>query len=224
MVPVRELVLVRHGETTGQSSIRLNGATDVPLSDLGRSQLQAVRAALAGERWDRVLTSPLVRARESTAIVVPDLTPEIVPDFTELNFGAWETLTYAEVRLKDPAIFEEMQLGLPEFRFPGGESRQGFLSRVANAAHRYLNSAEIPARPLVVAHKGTIKGITAALLGDASGQWARAESCDLASIHRFERHGTTWRRVLHNATDHLGELWQADHPARPLAPPERTSS
>ena len=39
---MQELFLVRHGETTGQSSVRLYGATDVPLSDLGREQVRAV--------------------------------------------------------------------------------------------------------------------------------------------------------------------------------------
>ena len=58
---IRRLVLVRHGETAGQSSIRYYGATDLALSESGCRQMERVRAALAGEEFDAVYTSELQR-------------------------------------------------------------------------------------------------------------------------------------------------------------------
>ena len=61
-------ILVRHGETEGESSIRYHGRTDVALSELGRDQMRRVRRAIetshGGANFARVFSSPLVRASE----------------------------------------------------------------------------------------------------------------------------------------------------------------
>ena len=72
--PAPTLVLLRHGETVGQSSIRLHGATDVALSSVGEQQAQRAAAALAGRHFARVLCSPLQRARRTAEIVLAALT------------------------------------------------------------------------------------------------------------------------------------------------------
>ncbi len=65
--------LVRHGETEGESSIRYHGATDVPLSDLGREQMRRAARAIAAPRDARpfsdVFSSPLIRASEGARII-----------------------------------------------------------------------------------------------------------------------------------------------------------
>ncbi|MGH7863814.1 MAG: histidine phosphatase family protein, partial [Candidatus Binataceae bacterium] len=92
-----KLVLVRHGETVGESSIRYHGRTDVPLSDLGRRQMRAVRAALAGvsapSGYARVFTTPLSRARESAQIVAGHDRVVAIEQFREVDFGLFEGLT-----------------------------------------------------------------------------------------------------------------------------------
>ena len=70
MTPERRLWLVRHGETEGQSSIRYHGANDVPLSEVGRTQIRALLPLLAGVRPTMVAHSPLVRAAESEVLIV----------------------------------------------------------------------------------------------------------------------------------------------------------
>ncbi len=214
-----DLVLLRHGETTGESSIRLNGATDVPLSELGRAQMRAAgrqleRERLLGLSFDRVFTSPLSRARESAAIAWPDAPVEVVQGLSELDFGDWERLTYDEVRARDPERFAELRRGHPDFQFPGGESRRAFLARVAAAARHHLDAYDTPGRLLVVAHKGTIKALAAALLGDDTDA-RRSGPCDLASLHRLVRTagpvGARWTCVSWNETGHLGPLHVADH-------------
>jgi broad specificity phosphatase PhoE len=66
---VRRLTMVRHGETTGQSSVRYYGATDVPLSALGEAQMRDAGAALAGEVFDAVYSSRLQRSQRGAMLV-----------------------------------------------------------------------------------------------------------------------------------------------------------
>lgn len=191
-----ELVLVRHGETVGQSSIRLYGATDVELAPEGEAQLAAAGRSLAGHRFDRVLTSPLRRARRSAEVLLahvphPAIPLEPVEAFREVDFGRWEGLTWAEVAARDPEEHRRFAaLGLA-FTYPGGESRQAFFARVrAGVSAIEQACASDREHVLVVAHKGVIKAIAATLL--------EAEIVDdvelpLGSVHRFTRADGRWR-------------------------------
>jgi broad specificity phosphatase PhoE len=218
------LLLVRHGETTGESSIRLNGSTDVPLSDLGRAQMAAVRAHLAAFDVRDVLTTPLSRARESARIALPSFEPVTVPDLREIDFGAWERLTYAEVRERDPERYAEMLLGQPEFRFPEGESREGFSKRVAGAVHTWIGTTapRFDGIRVIVAHKGTVKAIRKSL--EAAGALVAPPSprpagdapvippCHLGSVAELSWGHSGWELVRWDDTRHLGEHFQPDHP------------
>src|SRR5690349_823755 len=93
----RRLVLVRHGETVGQSSIRYYGSTDIALNDAGLDQMRWVRALLARERFDAVYTSKLQRTVQAARIIAPDLPARAVEGFNEICFGAWEGLTREEI-------------------------------------------------------------------------------------------------------------------------------
>ena len=56
---LERLILVRHGETEGQSSIRYYGATDIPLSELGREQVRRARELVAVQGFEVVWASSL---------------------------------------------------------------------------------------------------------------------------------------------------------------------
>lgn len=170
--PVRELVLIRHGETVGQSSIRLYGATDVALAPEGEQQAAAAGRMLASWRFDAVFTSPLRRARRSAELVLehiphPPIDIETVEGFREIDFGAWEGWTWDEVAARDPVNMQRWSSEGPAFGFPGGEVRREFFARVHAAVGpsieaRFEAGAE---RVLAVVHKGVMKVIAARLLG-----------------------------------------------------------
>ncbi len=169
--PVRELILVRHGETVGQSSIRLYGATDVALAPEGERQVAAAGRSLAGRRFDAVFTSPLSRARRSTEVVLetlghPTIAIEPVAGFAEINFGTWEGWTWDEVRTRDPLNHARWAREGPSFQFPGGEVRAEFVRRVQRATAPTIEArfAAGARSILVVVHKGVIKAIAARLL------------------------------------------------------------
>lgn len=87
--------LVRHGQTDWNAERRLQGATDIPLNDVGRGQARDAVAFLSGQQWDTVVSSPLSRAAETAEIIADGLrlsVARLVPDLTERSFGPAEGL------------------------------------------------------------------------------------------------------------------------------------
>jgi broad specificity phosphatase PhoE len=163
MSRLRRIVMVRHGETDGNSSVRFHGAADVHLSALGREQMRAVAARLQGEIVDLVVASPLRRAWRSAWIVARGRPVRLEPDLREIHFGRWEGMTAEEIRASDPVRYEDWQTGKPGFEYPGGEPRAEFRARVQRGLERLLAA---PARgALVVVHKGVIRAIVEELTG-----------------------------------------------------------
>lgn len=201
----RRLVLVRHGETAGQSSIRYYGATDVPLSSLGEAQMRRAGAALAGEPFDAVLSSRLRRSRHGAALVAgPARAPTPLAAFDEVNFGRWEGCTREEIAARDPAAFARWQADPEAFVYPGGECRQAFQRRVAAGLADALARAR-GTRLLLVVHRGVIAVALAELLRLGPGE-RRALEIDLGSIHVLTDDGRGWRPERLNAVDHLVAL------------------
>ncbi len=211
----REIVLVRHGETVGDSRMRLYGATDVSLSEHGRRQMRRVGTALRNESFEHVVVSPLDRSRESASIILDgnSVAPSVVEKFREINFGEWEGWTVDEIAERDPETHREWQKGDVAFCFPGGETRRGFHQRVRAAVSPTLEI--LPGRGLWVLHKGIIKVVIASLL-DLSPNDVRELPVDLGSIHRLQNDGESWRRVDGDTTSHLGDDYLSD--AVPAAP------
>ncbi len=202
-VRLRRLVLVRHGETEGQSSIRYYGATDVPLNESGRRQLARVGRALADVPLDAVYTSALRRTVEGARIIAPDVPAQAIASFNEVHFGEWEGLTREEIAARDPERYGRWRHALDDFCYPGGEAVSAFRARVVYAWRRLLPAA--PAHALVVAHKGVIASIVAEMLGLGPTQRA-AWPIDLASIHVLEATDGHWQAAVVNECRHLANL------------------
>lgn len=163
----RRLWLVRHGETAGQSSIRYHGSNDVPLSDHGRAQIQALVPWLAGADFARIVHSPLVRAVESAAILAAGLRfpgPLACDErLREISFGACEGMTREEIDAAYPGFWDDLRANRVD-AFPGGESRSAYGERVAAAA-RELLAASWQGDLLVVSHRGTVRHLLRTALG-----------------------------------------------------------
>ncbi len=139
------LFAVRHGETDWSRERRFAGGRDVPLTDAGRVQCEAVAKALAGSAVAAVYTSPLERARTSAEVIAKPhrLAVTVEPAFREMAFGEWEGLTRDEAAARFP---EQMtawgatpHLAVP----PGGEALTDVAARVAEGV-----------RELIVLHEG----------------------------------------------------------------------
>lgn len=157
MSRLRRIVLLRHGETVGESSIRFHGSSDVPLDARGLAQAREARYALRHDFFDLVASSPLRRAWQTARIVARGAPVRIVSEFREIDFGRWEGLSAEEIQSQYPALYEDWQAGAAGFEYPGGEPRVRFTARVlAGLAYVEALGAE---SLLVVAHKGVIRTI-----------------------------------------------------------------
>ena len=157
-------LLLRHGQTPMSVQKRYAGRSDVPLTDAGVAQAAAAAKRLAPAGIAAIVASPLQRTVQ-TAEQVAAVTglPVVTEDgFRETDFGAWEGLTFAEVRERWPS---EMTAWLadPEVAPPGGESFAAVSERVTAALHRVL-AGRTGQRILIVSHVTPIKTLVAAAL------------------------------------------------------------
>jgi broad specificity phosphatase PhoE len=162
MSKLRRIILVRHGETDGESSTRLHGSSDVDLAAEGRAQMRAVASRLHGEIFDLVVASPLRRSWQSACAVAGGRPVRLEPDFREIHFGRWEGLSAEEIRASDPVLYEDWRGGKEGFEFPGGEPRAEFRARVQRGLERLLASDARGA--LLVLHKGVIRVLVESLV------------------------------------------------------------
>jgi broad specificity phosphatase PhoE len=203
------LILVRHGETVGRSSIRYYGRTDVALSELGRAQMRAVREWLARQtkitHFAPVWSSPLCRAAEGARIICPDTHVIEVKEFVEVDFGLFEGLTNDEIRERHPVEYARWNRDrlASDYAYPGGESRAAFTARVARGllgVTQELDGGTVDTNgaALIVAHRGVIRAIAQRLAGVEP-------NIELASIHILRRaaNNTGWEPEALDVTTHL---------------------
>src|SRR3954452_23125439 len=97
-----EVVLVRHGETEWSRAGRHTGRTNIPLTNRGQRQADALSKRLHDRRFDRVLTSPLDRARETCRRTGFGDRAEVRPDLIEWDYGDYEGRTTVDIRREVP--------------------------------------------------------------------------------------------------------------------------
>lgn len=163
MSRMRRIVLVRHGETVGNSKLRYHGRTDVALSEEGRAQMRAAAFELRTEAFELVVASPLQRSWESARIVSGGAPVHLDAGLREVDFGRWEGMTSEEIEASDPILYADWRSNAPGFVYPGGEARAEFRARVERSLSEILQGGAAAA--LVVVHKGVIRVIVEKLTG-----------------------------------------------------------
>jgi ribonuclease H / adenosylcobalamin/alpha-ribazole phosphatase len=166
----KRVYLIRHGETDGSAAGRLLGSTDVPLTARGMRQVERLAvllppALLATGTSTWCVASPLLRAQQTAQAVTgpTGLAFSTDPDLSEMDFGAWEGLTSAEVEERYPGRQSEWAAPTEETTFPEGENLGDFERRVARAQERIVVSEAEAV--LVFAHGGVIRALACGLLG-----------------------------------------------------------
>lgn len=154
---MQKIHLIRHGQTEANERHLYCGSSDLPLSDAGAAALRAL--AVAGGypegRENRLCISGMLRTRQTAAILFGDLPCEVLPDFREIDFGAFELHSYDE--LKDRADYQAWLSGDNERnRCPGGESGVDMVRRVLPAFRALLVDGR---DTILVSHGGVIAAI-----------------------------------------------------------------
>ncbi|WP_330267321.1 bifunctional RNase H/acid phosphatase [Streptomyces griseorubiginosus] len=200
-------VLLRHGETplTPQKRFSGSGGTDPSLSDVGREQAERAAEALARRGTiQHILASPLTRTRQTAAAVAERLGIEVTVEdgLIETDFGAWEGLTFGEVRERYPDDLTKW-LADPEAEpTGGGESFAATATRVA-ATRDKLVAAYAGRTVLLVTHVTPIKTFVRLALGAPPESLFRMElSAASISAVAYYADGNASVRLL-NDTSHL---------------------
>ena len=218
---MREIILIRHGKTYGNTLGRYIGTTDEELCPEGREELAALRESgqYRSIRPDLVYVSPLRRCRQTAELLFPGVPQEICRDLRECDFGEFENKNYKELS-GNPAYQAWVDSGgtLP---FPGGESREAFQERCRAEFARVLKELgrQAGSGAAFVVHGGTIMSILSAyaapegklpgqiLPGQASSGQAPQGAAD--PFYRWQvKNGEGWR-ALWDETD-KGGIWLYD--------------
>jgi len=189
---LRDVILVRHGQTDWNAAERIQSHHPVPLNDEGRAQVSSTAALLKdlaerqiGDQPPVLWTSPLVRARQSAEIIhdALQLTSPLQEHrgLIEFDMGAWTGHTLGELRqlpawqayLTDPA----------NMRFPEGEALSEVRARAIAALQEILDTEQDANTLIIVSHGGVIRLLTITLLNLDLNQYHRM-SIDNASVTR----------------------------------------
>jgi len=166
-----ELLLIRHGETAWNAERRLQGHSDIPLNQTGQQQAEALAAALQTEHLDAIISSDLLRARQ-TAQAIADLQGMdliIKPEWRERCFGGFEGEYYDDLAAKHPIAHAAWKARDVDAPFPlgerAGETIRQFHQRISSAAHQLSQSystiesatRQAPLKIALIAHGGVLE-------------------------------------------------------------------
>lgn len=173
MVPSK-VILVRHGETEWNHEGRFLGQSNPGLNDNGRIQAQAIALQLSSTNIDVIFSSDLDRAVQTSEAIAQACKARIsmVPALREINFGAWEGLTFEEIAARYPVLWNEWLKDPFQVRIPDGETAEEVRCRVIQAWNCMVDNACTPKTAVIVAHGGPLRLLICHLLGILpSRQW-----------------------------------------------------
>jgi alpha-ribazole phosphatase len=191
------LILVRHGRTAFNAAGKLVGRLDPPLDEVGMAQAAAIGEALKGV--DRVVSSPLLRARQTAEHIGPPV--EIDERWIEVDYGDYDGMVLGS---RESASLWEAWRSDVSFVPPGGESLEHMGLRVVSTLDELIPAAA-DTDIVVVSHVSPIKAAVSWVLG-AGPETAWRSHLDQASISRItiSPRGTLLRTF--NETWHLAGI------------------
>jgi alpha-ribazole phosphatase len=177
--------LIRHAATESMEG-RCYGWHDVPLSQDGINQARNLARRLARNRLDAMYTSPLRRARETARILAEphDVSVQIIQELAEIHFGDFEGLSYEEIQVRFPEIYQQWMDQPTVVRFPNGEDFPGLQRRTLAALNSILTS-NIGKSVAAVAHAGVVRILLADALGIPNSHIFRLAQ-DYAAVNRID--------------------------------------
>jgi broad specificity phosphatase PhoE len=163
--------LARHGQTEWSRAGRHTSTTDLPLLPDGEEAARTLADRLASQRFDRVVTSPRLRARRTAELAgYPEA--QVDPDLVEWDYGAYEGLTADRIRERVPdwSLWTD---GAPE-----GESGDDVARRIDRVI---VGAREAGGTTLVFGHGHALRVLTARWLGQPASE-GRLYRLDTATV------------------------------------------
>ncbi len=156
-MPTTHLIFIRHGETDWNRQQRFQGQIDVPLNALGHQQAARLAQRLAGEPPDAMISSDLLRTRETSAPLALAWGKSLRLDagLREQHFGIFEGLDVPTIKAQHPALWARWLEHDGDFALPGGENLVQFHRRVVDTV-AVLAAAHAGQRIAIVTHGGVL--------------------------------------------------------------------
>ncbi|MGE0734608.1 MAG: histidine phosphatase family protein [Alphaproteobacteria bacterium] len=171
-----QIAFIRHGPTAWNIEGRIQGHTDVPLSDAGRAAVARWRLPAELTGW-RFVASPLSRARETALLLGAGADCPTDPRLMEANFGAWEGELLDALREQLGAAMQEQEARGMDMQPPGGESPRAMRERLrAFLAEHYRQDDRL----IAVAHVGILRAAYSLATG-----WDMTSKPELERGHAF---------------------------------------
>ena len=129
------VLLLRHGRTTANATGELAGRLPVELDETGRGQAQRVGERLRKLPLAAVVSSPLIRCRQTLELALPDIVPETDEGLIECGYGDWTGKSLKE--LSKEKLWKTVQQQPSAVRFPGGEAMTEMAARAVGAVRSW---------------------------------------------------------------------------------------
>jgi len=201
-----QVYIVRHGETEWNAQGRIQGHSDISLSDNGRLQAQSVARRLGNIPFSVAYASDLSRTHETARIILGDTgTPlHTTPQLREYHKGVFEGLTVDEYARQFPDQYQASLQNDLDFAPTGGETIRQASARMARLVEETLQN-HLEETVLVVGHGGSLRSLIVALLAlPLEANWKFImDNCALSLVHTYPNHAVLH---LYNDTAHLRDI------------------
>ena len=198
------LILIRHGETDWNATLKYQGHANIPLNEQGREQARVTGARLARYGAAALYTSDIVRAAETAAIIgeITGLAPRPLPDLREIDVGRWEGLTPEELYRRFPEHMAAFDRDPARTVRLGGESYAQLQVRAIRALRAIHDAHPGDGLVLAVSHGGTIRALLCHIIGLDLANFGRLW-LDNGSFTELRHGAHGWRLVRLNDAAHM---------------------
>ncbi len=162
--------MIRHGKTRGNLRGAYIGSTDEPLCPQGAEEIERLKGRGCYSQAEAVYTSPLLRCRQTAALIFPHQQAQIVESLRECSFGEFEGKNYQD--LNGDSRYQAWIDSGGTIPFPGGEDPMEFRRRCARGFLRLCREQKEKERIAVICHGGTIMAVLEAF-GQPAGDFYR---------------------------------------------------
>ena len=161
-----QLIIIRHGETEWNLEGRIQGHMDSPLTESGRAQAEAIATRLQTVEVNALYSSDRGRAYSTAQVVSHKTGQDILTDkrLRELHLGKFEGLTEEEVRKRFPEEYVYLKKAVPDYIYPGGESKEQFSLRVISCLEELMGKHQ-GEQIVVITHGGALSRLIRYTLG-----------------------------------------------------------
>jgi len=209
MSRITRLILVRHGESTGNSEGILCGWHDSSLTEKGIAQAERVALVLKDAGINAIISSDLQRAKQTSLIISKQLGLDVCFDerFRERACGIFDGKKIDD--LKNHESWENF-VNDSNFTLEGGESIVDFSKRISESCEMIAREHEVE-NILLISHGGVLWAMVPYVLGVSASSYNGLIGMDNCSISVFSRHDENWVLQTLNSTQHLGGAFLDAH-------------